>query len=74
MSFSVAPLLIHSAAVPEEARSEIRAAFEAESDERHERLASAARILYEEAGLDCADARELVGLPGEAANDDCACG
>lgn len=74
MSFSVAPLLLHSQAVPDAARSAIRAAFEGASETRQEHLTSAARILYTEAGLDCADARELVGLAGDAANDDCTCG
>jgi hypothetical protein len=74
MSFSVAPLLLHNPAVPEEARSEIRLALEADSDERRERLTSAARILYAETGLDCADAKELVGLGGDPAMNDCTCG
>lgn len=74
MSFSVAPLLIHSTSVPDAARSAIRAAYEAPSDTRDEHLASAARILYAEAGLDCEDARELVGLVDGAADDGCGCG
>jgi len=69
MSFSMVPLLVHSAEVPSSAKSALRAASEAAPSSKRAHLASAARILYAEAGLDCADARELVGLPV----DDCAC-
>lgn len=62
MSFTMAPILIHSDHVPPGARSELRAALEGSAEERQEHLTSAARILYAESGLDCADARELVGL------------
>jgi hypothetical protein len=65
MSFSMVSLLVHSAEVPPGAKSALRAASEASPSSRREHLASAARILYAEAGLDCADARELVGLPGD---------
>lgn len=77
MSFTLALLLIHSAHVPARARSALRAALDSTDAERHEHLASAARILYAEAGLDCADARELVGLPYEGegeGKEDCSCG
>ena len=61
-SFSVAPLLIHSKNVPALARHALRAALDAPAHERRPHLESAARILHHELALDCADARELVGL------------
>jgi hypothetical protein len=63
MPLSIAPLLIHSAATPEAARVALRAAFARPSSERQPFLATAASALYRELGLDCDDARELVGLP-----------
>jgi hypothetical protein len=63
MSFSVSPLLLHSEPVPATAR---RALLAARQGPRHQRVAyleTAARILHRELDLDCADARELVGLP-----------
>lgn len=71
MSFSMASLLIHSQDVPAAARRSLVAASVTAPEERDQHLASAARILYAEVGLDCADARELVGLPDA---DECACG
>jgi arginase family enzyme len=67
MSFSVAPLLLHSEHVPLTARHALRAAYEAPVEERISHLESAARILYCELDLDCVDARELVGLSTEGA-------
>lgn len=69
MSLSMTPLLLHSEQVPAKAREAIRAAYEAPPEHRGARLESAARILHQETGLECSDARELVGLPGEG---DCA--
>jgi len=65
MSFSVAPLLLHSDQVPATARHALRAAYDAPVDERTPHLESAARILHRELDLDCLDARELVGLSAE---------
>jgi hypothetical protein len=62
MTFSVAPLLLHSDSVPLDARRALRAADEAPPHERAQHLKAAARLLHRELGLDCADARELVGL------------
>jgi hypothetical protein len=62
MSFSVAPLLLHSDQVPAAARAELRAAYEGPETERTRHLEIAAGILYRELALDCPDARELVGL------------
>jgi hypothetical protein len=62
MSLSMAPLLMHSEQVPAEARDALRAAYDAPPEHRSERLESAARILYEQTGLECSDVRELVGL------------
>ncbi|NUP04982.1 MAG: hypothetical protein HOW73_02860 [Polyangiaceae bacterium] len=62
----MAPLLIHSEAVPKEARDALKAASSAPPERRRAELERAARVLYRETELDCADARELVGLaPGE---------
>ena len=62
MSFSVAPLLLHSPDVPERVRDELRAAFDAEPEQRGDHLLSAARMINAELAVDCADALELVGL------------
>lgn len=62
MRFSVAPLLIHSDAVPAEARDALLAASDASLEEKARALEVAARVLYHETDLDCRDARELVGL------------
>jgi hypothetical protein len=64
MTFSFAPLLLHSQNVPAQARHALRAAHDAPADQRRAHLESAARILHRELALDCADARELVGLSG----------
>ncbi len=66
MRYSMTPLLIHSAGVPETARSALRAALDAPpaSVEQHALLESAARILHSETELDCDDVRELVTMGG----------
>jgi hypothetical protein len=69
MPYSMAPLLIHSQAVPEGARDALRAAQDASPHERREILASAGRILVEN-GVDCEDVQELLDLPSD---DDCGC-
>ena len=69
MSLSMAPLLMHSAHVPAQARDAIRAAYEAPPEHRSATLESAALVLHRTTGLECSDVRELVGLPGDA---DCA--
>ena len=63
MAISLAPLLVHTADIPAGARTAIRDALDAPDDDRERLLETAARILHHEAELDCADARELVGLP-----------
>jgi hypothetical protein len=68
MAFSLAPLLIHSEAVPPKAREALRYASAAPLEHRKTALASAARVLYAETVLDCDDAMEIVGLQG-----DCGC-
>jgi hypothetical protein len=63
MAFSLAPLLVHSAAVPLEAREALRAvASGLPLEQRKTALRSAARLLHTETALDCGDALELVGL------------
>ncbi len=56
------PLLLHSEAVPVEAKQALRAAYLAPAERRVESLKSAARILYQETDLDCSDVRDLIGL------------
>ncbi len=60
---SLTPLLIHSEAVPAEARSALRAASEAPPERRKTELETAARAIYHGTDLECGDVRELVGLP-----------
>ena len=62
MSLSLASLLLVEDDVPARARAELHAAHLAPPAERRLHLEAAARSLYAEANLDCADARELVGL------------
>jgi hypothetical protein len=61
--FTMAALLMHSSQVPQRAREALRAAHDAPPQERQERLESAARILFKETELPCADVLELVDLP-----------
>jgi len=60
---SLAPMLMHSEAVPAEVRSALRAASEASPDRRKTELKLAAQTLYQVTDLDCTDVRELLGLP-----------
>lgn len=62
MSFSLAPLIVHSEHVPATARRALIAARDAVDGERTRFLESAALILHRTLDLDCRDARELVGL------------
>lgn len=66
MSFSLLPLLIHDVDVPHAARAELRAAVAGPAADLRVHLEAAARVLYREGHLDCADARELVGLTSAA--------
>jgi hypothetical protein len=70
MALSLAPLLLHSDAIPAGARLALVDAFARPEEERGPLLADVAKILYREASLDCADALELVGLAGAS---DCGC-
>jgi hypothetical protein len=67
MGFSIAPLLLHSYAMPAKARDALLAANLAPAERRRTELESAARVLHQETGLDCGDVRELVGLHGAGA-------
>ena len=60
---SLAPILMHSEAVPAEVRSALRAASDAPPERRKTELKLAARTLYQVTDLDCTDVRELLGLP-----------
>jgi hypothetical protein len=65
MPFSIAPLLVHSEAVPREARKALEQASTGPQSQRTAALELAARLIHRETDLDCEDARELVGLePG----------
>ena len=63
MSFSLAPLLLNSPDLPLPARDALAAALASAPEQRTRHLIRAARALVHELPLDCADARELVGLP-----------
>lgn len=66
MSFSLAPLLMHSDALPAGARAALKASYEGSPGERRAQLEMAAHIIYETYGqtdLECSEVRELVGLP-----------
>lgn len=60
--FSILPLLVHSHAVPAVARSALLAAQASPPEDRPRALASAARVLHQETGLECRDVLEIVGL------------
>jgi hypothetical protein len=60
---SLAPILMHSDAVPSEVRSALRSASNGPPEHRKAELKLAARTLYQVTDLDCADVRELLGLP-----------
>ena len=62
-SLSMTPLLIASNDVPAAARRALRAARDASPADRSSHLETAARSLFHDLGLDCDDARTLVGLP-----------
>jgi hypothetical protein len=63
MTLSMAPLLIESNDIPATARRALRDARDAPPADRSPHLETAARSLYRDLGLDCDDARALVGLP-----------
>ena len=62
MSLSLLPLLVVEEDVPAAARASLRKAKHASVPERRALLLEAAASLYREVHIDCADARELVGL------------
>ena len=62
-SFSLAPLLAFDPDVPADARDALRAARVAAPADRAAHLAAAARSMHDALPLDCADVRELIGLP-----------
>jgi hypothetical protein len=62
MSLSLVSLLMYEEDVPATVRTALREATAAPADQRPALLEVAARALYRDAQLDCADARELVGL------------
>lgn len=62
MTPSFATLLLHTADVPRAARLALEAAHAAPEQGRALALRSAARSLYRETELDCAEALDIVGL------------
>jgi hypothetical protein len=63
VGFSMIPLLMHSDSISQEARQAVRAVTTAASPEqRTEMRKEAARLLYRETGLECAEVLDLVGL------------
>jgi hypothetical protein len=56
------PLLIHSSAVPADARTALLIAQASPPEARAAALKSAARVLHSETGLECRDVLEIVGL------------
>jgi hypothetical protein len=60
--FSILPLLVHSHAVSASAKSAIQAAQSSAPEMRAQALASAARVLHQETGLECSDILDIVGL------------
>jgi hypothetical protein len=70
---SMAPILMHSEQVPASARDALREASSAPSASREALLTTAAKILYAETDLPCADVLELVGLHDEKSEGDCGC-
>jgi len=62
MSLSMVPLLLQSNDVPAAARRALRDARDAPPEGRTLHLETAARSLFNDLGLDCDDARALVGL------------
>ncbi len=62
MSMRMAHLLMHSQAVPPEARKAFARAAAAPPELRASACADAARILCQSTDLDCGEVHELVGL------------
>lgn len=62
MSLDIASLIIHDERLPRAARQALEDARRSSAESRIPLLLSAARILRDEVGIDCADARELVAL------------
>ena len=60
--FSILPLLVHSHAVSPSAKSAIMAAQSSAPEMRAQALASAARVLHQETGLECSDILDIIGL------------
>lgn len=60
--YDVTSLLLHSTDVPEAVKAAL-VLSRSDSTSREAHLRSAARELVRSTGVDCGDARELVGLP-----------
>ncbi len=62
MTFSMAPLLVHSDTVPAKARRALQRALRAPPERRTQLLESAARAIWRHTDLDCAEIRDLIGV------------
>lgn len=60
---TMALLLVHSVAVPEDARAAVKAAYDAPVSDRQAMLETAAKVLHRSTELECHEARELLDLP-----------
>jgi len=69
----IASLLLHHEDVPVTAREALATALHGPAELRCENLLEAAIILHKEVGLDCSDARELVGLEAGGCGDRVPC-
>lgn len=69
----IANLLLHHEDVPMTARDALATALHGPVEQRCENLLEAAIILHRELGLDCRDARELVGLEARGCGDRVPC-
>ena len=61
------PLLMNSDSLSAGARAALRAVVKAPPSLRAEARQEAARILYQETGLECAEVKDLVGLDRDEA-------
>jgi len=66
----IAELLIHSDDVPLAAREALTTAYNGPEAGRFDSLLEAAKILHRDTGVDCEDARELVGLDASSCGCD----
>lgn len=64
MSLSMVPLLAHSDSIPPQSREAFARAMKASPTERPQLLEIAAKTLWRQTELPCADIRDLIGDTG----------